>query len=110
MGYVGFTQHLILLIVWVCLFLGMFTNSKCGHNRPILINFGDSNSDTGGLLAGTGLPIGLPHGITFFHRGTGRLGDGRLVIDFFCEFKFSIHLKFCRSLFFLFSIWLRYGN
>ena len=92
MGYVGFTQHLILLIVWVCLFLGMFTNSKCGHNRPILINFGDSNSDTGGLLAGTGLPIGLPHGITFFHRGTGRLGDGRLVIDFFCEFKFSIHL------------------
>ena len=67
-----------------------------------LINFGDSNSDTGGLLAGTGLPIGLPHGITFFHRGTGRLGDGQFVIDFFCEFKFSIHLKFCRSLFFPF--------
>ncbi|KAL9228881.1 hypothetical protein vseg_004412 [Gypsophila vaccaria] len=52
---------------------------------PILVNFGDSNSDTGGVLAGTGLPIGLPHGITFFHRGTGRLGDGRLIIDFFCE-------------------------
>nr|XP_023900734.1 GDSL esterase/lipase At3g62280-like [Quercus suber] len=85
MGYVGFTQHLILLMVWACVFLGMFTNSKCSHHRPILINFGDSNSDTGGLLAGTGLPIGLPHGITFFHRGTGRLGDGRLVIDFFCE-------------------------
>ncbi|KAL4603885.1 hypothetical protein ACB092_10G155400 [Castanea dentata] len=85
MGYVGFTQHLILLILWVCVFLGMFTNSKCSHNRPILINFGDSNSDTGGVLAGTGLPIGLPHGITFFHRGTGRLGDGRLVLDFFCE-------------------------
>lgn len=104
MGYVGFTQNLILLILWVCVFLGMFTNSKCSHNRPILINFGDSNSDTGGVLAGTGLPIGLPHGITFFHRGTGRLGDGRLVIDFFCEFKFSIQLKFCSLLFFLFSI------
>nr|POE60092.1 gdsl esterase/lipase [Quercus suber] len=85
MGYVGFTQHLILLIVWACVFLGTFTNSKCSHHRPILINFGDSNSDTGGVLAGTGLPIGLPHGIIFFHRGTGRLGDGRLVIDFFCE-------------------------
>uniref|UniRef100_A0A803M7C2 Uncharacterized protein n=1 Tax=Chenopodium quinoa TaxID=63459 RepID=A0A803M7C2_CHEQI len=56
--------------------------------RPLVVNFGDSNSDTGGVLAGTGLPIGLPNGITFFHRGTGRLGDGRLIIDFFCE-----HLK-----------------
>ncbi|KAD5316917.1 hypothetical protein R6Q59_032142 [Mikania micrantha] len=54
-------------------------------SRPLIINFGDSNSDTGGALAGAGLPIGLPHGITFFHRGTGRFGDGRLVIDFFCE-------------------------
>ncbi|GAB2282138.1 hypothetical protein Dimus_016691 [Dionaea muscipula] len=53
------------------------------HN--IIVNFGDSNSDTGGIVAGTGLPIGLPHGITFFHRGTGRLGDGRLILDFICE-------------------------
>ncbi|KAG2697761.1 hypothetical protein I3843_07G119800 [Carya illinoinensis] len=85
MGYVRFSKHPILLVL-VCVFLGMFANSKCSSNiRPILINFGDSNSDTGGVLAGTGLPIGLPHGITFFHRGTGRLGDGRLMIDFFCE-------------------------
>ncbi|KAK6260373.1 hypothetical protein SCA6_014847 [Theobroma cacao] len=58
-------------------------SSPAGVRR--IFNFGDSNSDTGGVLAGTGLPIGLPHGITFFHRGTGRLGDGRLIIDFFCE-------------------------
>lgn len=99
MGYVGFSKHPILL-VWVFVFLGMFANSKCSSNiRPILINFGDSNSDTGGVLAGTGLPIGLPHGITFFHRGTGRLGDGRLVVDFVCESNFSVHLNFCVQIF-----------
>ncbi|RVX01587.1 GDSL esterase/lipase [Vitis vinifera] len=80
----GAPKHLILL-VWMWAFLGMSTLSACTEERPILVNFGDSNSDTGGVLAGTGLPIGLPHGITFFHRGTGRLGDGRLIIDFFCE-------------------------
>ncbi|KAL5700742.1 hypothetical protein ACHQM5_026150 [Ranunculus cassubicifolius] len=68
-----------------CLFL-LFTHPfTVNSKKPLLINFGDSNSDTGGILAGVGLPIGLPHGITFFHRGTGRLGDGRLIIDFLCE-------------------------
>lgn len=67
-------------------------NSSISRNKPILINFGDSNSDTGGVLAGVGLPIGLPHGITFFHRGTGRLGDGRLIIDFFCESHFCKYI------------------
>ncbi|ESQ43844.1 hypothetical protein EUTSA_v10006046mg [Eutrema salsugineum] len=75
----------------LCLSLLICCNSEessKSSKKPILINFGDSNSDTGGVLAGVGLPIGLPHGITFFHRGTGRLGDGRLIIDFLCE-----HLK-----------------
>ncbi|MBA0763431.1 hypothetical protein Gotri_012872 [Gossypium trilobum] len=80
----GFSKDLILLL-WIWVFLAMIDVSKCSLGRPLIINFGDSNSDTGGVLAGTGLPIGLPHGITFFHRGTGRLGDGRLIIDFFCE-------------------------
>ncbi|KAJ9547575.1 hypothetical protein OSB04_020118 [Centaurea solstitialis] len=70
-------------LVWLWMLFGISAST-----RRVLINFGDSNSDTGGVLAGAGLPIGLPHGITFFHRGTGRLGDGRLILDFFCE-----HLK-----------------
>ncbi|KAI3980795.1 hypothetical protein MKX01_025360 [Papaver californicum] len=80
-----------LLYVSLCIFFLLFPNhsqSKPFYKKkssPILINFGDSNSDTGGVPAGTGLPIGLPHGITFFHRGTGRLGNGRLIIDFLCE-------------------------
>ncbi|XP_031280640.1 GDSL esterase/lipase At3g62280 [Pistacia vera] len=74
-----------LYLIFMAWTFGMSTISKSSQATPILINFGDSNSDTGGVLAGTGLPIGLPHGITFFQRGTGRLGDRRLVIDFFCE-------------------------
>lgn len=68
----------LFMLLWVWMLVGI------SASRPLIINFGDSNSDTGGVLAGAGLPIGLPHGITFFHRGTGRFGDGRLIIDFFC--------------------------
>ncbi|KAM0015728.1 putative alpha-L-fucosidase [Helianthus debilis subsp. tardiflorus] len=69
-------------LLWFCMLFGI------SLSRPMIINFGDANSDTGGVLAGAGLPIGLPHGITFFHKGTGRFGDGRLILDFICE-----HLK-----------------
>ncbi|ESQ29690.1 hypothetical protein EUTSA_v10023535mg [Eutrema salsugineum] len=52
---------------------------------PVIFNFGDSNSDTGGLVAGLGYPIGFPNGRLFFRRSTGRLSDGRLLIDFLCQ-------------------------
>ncbi|EOA36554.1 hypothetical protein CARUB_v10011694mg [Capsella rubella] len=55
------------------------------QSPPVIFNFGDSNSDTGGLTAGLGYYIGLPNGRSFFRRSTGRLSDGRLVIDFLCE-------------------------
>ncbi|WOK97926.1 GDSL esterase/lipase [Canna indica] len=42
---------------------------------------GDSNSDTGGLAAGLGYPFPQQEGHTFFHHSSGRLCDGRLVID-----------------------------
>ena len=56
----------------------------CDKPAAIFV-FGDSNSDTGGLASGLGFPINLPNGRTFFHRSTGRLSDGRLVIDFLCK-------------------------
>ena len=52
---------------------------------PVIFNFGDSNSDTGGLVAGLGYLVGLPNGRSFFRRSTGRLCDGRLLIDFLCK-------------------------
>ncbi|CAO2208086.1 unnamed protein product [Urochloa humidicola] len=57
----------------------------------VIFNFGDSNSDTGGMAAVNGMNINLPEGRTFFRRPTGRLSDGRLVIDFICE---SLHTPY----------------
>ncbi|XBJ22291.1 hypothetical protein VPH35_000709 [Triticum aestivum] len=53
--------------------------------RPVVFNFGDSNSDTGGMAAAKGWHIAPPEGRAFFHHPTGRFCDGRLVIDFLCE-------------------------
>lgn len=59
--------------------------SHCIARPPVIFNFGDSNSDTGGLVAGLGFPVLLPNGRSFFRRSTGRLSDGRLLIDFLCK-------------------------
>ncbi|KAJ0980560.1 hypothetical protein J5N97_008815 [Dioscorea zingiberensis] len=61
------------------------STAACTPDRAVIFNFGDSNSDTGGLSAGLGIFIPLPEGRTFFRRSTGRLCDGRLIIDFLCE-------------------------
>ncbi|XP_056165197.1 GDSL esterase/lipase At3g26430-like isoform X2 [Syzygium oleosum] len=51
---------------------------------PSIFNFGDSNSDTGGLSAAFG-QAPPPNGETYFHRLSGRYCDGRLLIDFIAE-------------------------
>lgn len=71
---------------------------KCGF--PAIFNFGDSNSDTGGLSAAFG-QAPPPNGITFFHTPAGRFSDGRLVIDFIGKLKI---LSECCS--FLFDMFL----
>ncbi|KAH1213363.1 Esterase [Glycine max] len=48
---------------------------------PVIFKFGDSNSDTGGLVASL-LPLTASYGDTYFHRPEGRFSDGRLTIDF----------------------------
>ncbi|CAK9180428.1 unnamed protein product [Ilex paraguariensis] len=48
---------------------------------PAIYNFGDSNSDTGGISAAF-LPIQAPYGVNFFRKPAGRDSDGRLIIDF----------------------------
>ncbi|KAJ4849550.1 Alpha-L-fucosidase 3 [Turnera subulata] len=51
---------------------------------PAIFNFGDSNSDTGGLSAVFG-QAGPPHGESYFHHPAGRYCDGRLIIDFMAK-------------------------
>ncbi|KAL5700733.1 hypothetical protein ACHQM5_026142 [Ranunculus cassubicifolius] len=80
----------ILLLFTTTLF--HLANSQC-TKTPIIFNFGDSNSDTGGLVAGLGYTVNLPYGRTFFRRSTGRLSDGRLVIDLLCETVNSSYLS-----------------
>ncbi|RZC88760.1 hypothetical protein C5167_031132 [Papaver somniferum] len=53
-------------------------------NFPAVFNFGDSNSDTGGMSAAL-YPIGTPNGETFFGKPSGRASDGRLIVDFMAE-------------------------
>lgn len=55
--------------------------SALNSNIPAIYNFGDSNSDTGGLSA-VFPPTVPPNGETFFHNPSGRACDGRLIIDF----------------------------
>ncbi|KAH9625359.1 hypothetical protein KSS87_015188 [Heliosperma pusillum] len=60
----------------------ILANDECKF--PAIFNFGDSNSDTGGLSAAFG-QAGFPAGETFFHSPAGRYCDGRLVIDFIAQ-------------------------
>ncbi|KAI8017005.1 GDSL esterase/lipase [Camellia lanceoleosa] len=51
---------------------------------PAIYNFGDSNSDTGGFSSAF-TETKSPNGMTFFRKPSGRLCDGRLIIDFIAE-------------------------
>ncbi|XP_020276273.1 GDSL esterase/lipase At1g09390-like isoform X2 [Asparagus officinalis] len=74
-----------MLVSVLLLALAVFVVSECG-TKAIIFNFGDSNSDTGGYSAGLGFNTPLPIGRLFPHQPSGRLCDGRLVIDFLCEY------------------------
>ncbi|KAJ8447107.1 hypothetical protein Cgig2_022836 [Carnegiea gigantea] len=77
-------EALLLLTILGLQFLGGVSGG-C-EEAPVMFSFGDSNADTGGLAAGLGFPVNPPNGRSFFGRSTGRLSDGRLVIDFLCKF------------------------
>ncbi|OMP09401.1 Lipase, GDSL [Corchorus olitorius] len=75
---------LLLTMVLMSWFPHPIASSQC-KKQPIIFNFGDSNSDTGGLTSGLGFPVNLPNGRSYFRRSTGRLSDGRLLLDFLCQ-------------------------
>ncbi|XP_023545470.1 GDSL esterase/lipase At1g54790-like isoform X2 [Cucurbita pepo subsp. pepo] len=74
------------------------TICRCGSSSvfhyPAVFNFGDSNSDTGELLAGKGFRLPLPYGETYFQSpSSGRFCNGRLIVDFLMEAMGKPHLR-----------------
>lgn len=71
-----------LMLQLVVSFLPVSRASGCPF--PAIFNFGDSNSDTGGLVAA--FPSeSRPNGETYFKEPAGRFSDGRVVLDFVAE-------------------------
>ncbi|KAJ8753455.1 hypothetical protein K2173_019854 [Erythroxylum novogranatense] len=80
------TQKPILHIL-VLLFFIIFplTRSIKHFKFPAVFNFGDSNSDTGNLIAAGIESIDPPYGQIHFEKPSGRYCDGRLIIDFLLD-------------------------
>lgn len=74
------------LVSWVLFFWVIWARSAAlpPCQFAAIYNFGDSNSDTGGISAAFD-PIRAPYGEAFFHKPAGRDSDGRLIIDFIAE-------------------------
>ncbi|KAF3777873.1 GDSL esterase/lipase [Nymphaea thermarum] len=60
------------------------SSSSARCRFPAIFNFGDSNSDTGGISAAFNRTPS-PNGMTYFHRPSGRPCDGLLIIDHFAQ-------------------------
>lgn len=75
------TTRFMLLPFMLILQLSLSAHAESCSNFPAIFNFGDSNSDTGGMSALL-MPLSLPFGQTFFGMPVGRYSDGRLTIDF----------------------------
>ncbi|KAF2292289.1 hypothetical protein GH714_018486 [Hevea brasiliensis] len=89
MSYISATVTMGYWEVLVTGFMASWVLSVVGDTLPpcdfpAIYNFGDSNSDTGGISAAFE-PIRPPYGEAFFHKTAGRDSDGRLIIDFIAE-------------------------
>ncbi|KAL5701634.1 acetylajmaline esterase [Ranunculus cassubicifolius] len=79
------TLKISLLQIVPFLFLFFFLSETIDLNCPAVFNFGDSNSDTGGLVAGKAEPLDPPNGQNYFRKPSGRFSDGRLIVDFLMD-------------------------
>ncbi|KAF6145220.1 hypothetical protein GIB67_041415 [Kingdonia uniflora] len=71
----------VLTVVILCFSLA----ETIEFSYPAVFNFGDSNSDTGELIAGLGGSLSPPYGKTYFQKPSGRFSDGRLIVDFLMD-------------------------
>nr|GMD91518.1 GDSL esterase/lipase LIP-4-like [Ipomoea batatas] len=75
----------ILFIIFTAIFFCCSSAGAECPKSPLIFNFGDSNSDTGGYAAARGVIFPYPIGRKFFHKSSDRFSDGRIIIDFLCE-------------------------
>ncbi|XP_019200074.1 PREDICTED: GDSL esterase/lipase At1g09390-like [Ipomoea nil] len=75
----------------VCLLLLVSSVPSECNPKPVIFNFGDSNSDTGNFFIIRGMLSQLPQ--NFSLPVQDRLCNGRLVLDFLCESLNARHLS-----------------
>ncbi|GLT90356.1 hypothetical protein SLE2022_082930 [Rubroshorea leprosula] len=78
------TKSSLIQILTLSIFCFTISHS-IDFNYPTVFNFGDSNSDTGELVAGLGIMLDPPYGQTYFRTPSGRYCDGRLIVDFLMD-------------------------
>ncbi|KAK7337817.1 hypothetical protein VNO77_18404 [Canavalia gladiata] len=71
------SKNVIFQVAVLSIFLAMANSAEFSY--PAVFNFGDSNSDTGELIAGLGIQLSPPYGQDYFKTPSGRFCDGRLV-------------------------------
>ncbi|XP_068482577.1 GDSL esterase/lipase At5g45910-like [Phaseolus vulgaris] len=77
------------LILFSLIFACSFLRNVDSYNNlfpyQAFINFGDSISDTGNAVTHKPFPANSPYGSTYFKRPSGRMSNGRLIIDFLAK-------------------------
>ncbi|KAL2535212.1 GDSL esterase/lipase [Forsythia ovata] len=86
-------KGIISISVALCLILNIVCVDCWCKRKPVIFNFGDSNSDTGGYAVTRGrLWKGRTSSASSMHL-SDRLSDGKLVLDFLCESLRSNYLS-----------------
>ncbi|XP_020225454.1 GDSL esterase/lipase At5g45910 [Cajanus cajan] len=78
---------IIFYITFACNFLGNVISHANPLSYEAIFNFGDSISDTGNAATyyHPSMDENSPYGLTYFKHPSGRVSNGRLIIDFLAE-------------------------
>ncbi|KAG0528624.1 hypothetical protein BDA96_05G027600 [Sorghum bicolor] len=86
-SHLSISAPVVIIIVSVVLLLNSHVGSCSCYKR--IFGFGDGTMDTGNFVHMLGKAPSrlkeLPYGKTFFKNATGRMSDGRVLIDFYAE-------------------------
>ncbi|KAI4372255.1 hypothetical protein MLD38_010509 [Melastoma candidum] len=79
------TKFSVLVVLILLLSISSSLIDSIVFDFPAVFNFGDSNSDSGCLVASGIESLDPPHGQSFFGYPFGRYSDGRLIVDFLLD-------------------------